>query len=80
MNVEQIKSIIKGLPNDELIVMYWFDKEQANDLAVGNNKESLTNEEWLVIYEKMSKDKQLNQIADELFDELFWQTINAREG
>ena len=80
MNVEQIKSIIKGLPNDELIVMYWFDKEQANDLAVGNNKEPLTNEEWLVIYEKMSKDKQLNQIADELFDELFWKTIEARKG
>ena len=80
MNVKLIKAIIKGLPNDELIVTNWFDKEQANDLAAEHDKEPLTNEEWLVVYEKMSKDKQLNQIADELFNELFWKTIEARKG
>jgi len=80
MNVTLIKEMIKGLPNNELIVTNWFDKEQANDLAAEHDKEPLTNEEWLVIYEKMSEDKQLNQIAYELFNELFWQTINARKG
>lgn len=80
MNVGLIKAIIKGLPNDELIVTNWFDKEQANDLAAEHDKEPLTNEEWLVVYGKMSKDKQLNQIADELFEELFWKTIEARKG
>lgn len=80
MNVTLIKAIIKGLPNNELIVTNWFDKEQANDLAAEHDKEPLTNEEWLVVYEKMSRNKQLNQIADELFNELFWQTINARKG
>jgi len=80
MRADLIKSIVKALPDNELIVTYWFDKEQANDLAEQNDKELLTDAEWLAIWEKMSKDKQLNQIADELFDELFWQTINARKG
>ena len=80
MNVRLIKSIIKPLPDDELIVTYWFDKEQANDLAAEHDEEPLTNEEWNSLWEKMQKDKQLNQMADELFDELFWQTINARKG
>lgn len=80
MEVQLIKAIVKDLPDNELIVTYWFDKEHANDFAAEHDKEPLTNEEWLVIWEKMSKDKQLNQIADELFDELFWKTIEARKG
>jgi hypothetical protein len=28
----------------------------------------------------MAKDKHLNQIADELFSELFWKVINQRKG
>jgi hypothetical protein len=80
MRVELIKAIVEALPDSELIVTYWFDKEQANDLAAQNDEELLTDAEWLDIWEKMSKDKKLNQIADELFDELFWKTIEARKG
>jgi hypothetical protein len=80
MRVELIKAIVAALPDSELIVTYWFDKEQANDLAEQHDEELLTDAEWLAIWEKMSKDKQLNQMADELFDELFWQTIKARKG
>lgn len=80
MRADLIKSIVKALPDNELIVTYWFDKEQANDLAEQHDEALLTDAEWLAIWEKMSKDKQLNQIADELFDELFWQVIEARKG
>lgn len=80
MNAKLIKAIVEPLPDDELIVTYWFDKEQANDLAAQHDEEPLTNEEWNTLWEKMSKNKQLNQMADELFDELFWKTIEARKG
>lgn len=80
MKVSLIKAIVEPLPDDELIVTYWFDKEQANDLAAQHDEEPLTNEEWNLLWEKMAKNKQLNQIADELFDELFWKTIKARKG
>ena len=80
MRADLIKAIVEALPDNELIVTYWFDKEQANDLAAQHDKELLTDAEWLDIWEKMSKDKQLNQMADELFDELFWKTIKARKG
>jgi hypothetical protein len=80
MRADLIKAIVEALPDNELIVTYWFDKEQANDLAEQHDEELLTDAEWLAIWEKMSKDKQLNQMADELFDELFWQTIKARKG
>jgi hypothetical protein len=80
MNAKLIKAIVEPLPDDELIVTYWFDKEQANDLAAQHDEEPLTNEEWKALWEKMSKNKQLNQMADELFDELFWKTIEARKG
>jgi hypothetical protein len=79
MQVRLIKSVVEDLPDDEQIVTYWFDKDQANDLAQDIDEEPLTNEEWLVIWEKMSKDKQLNQMADELFNELFYQIINKRK-
>ena len=80
MRADLIKAIVEALPDNELIVTYWFDKEQANDLAEQHDEELLTDAEWLAIWEKMSKDKQLNQMADELFDELFWQIIKARKG
>ena len=80
MRADLIKAIVKALPDNELIVTYWFDKEQANDLAEQHDEELLTDAEWLDIWEKMSKHKQLNQMADELFDELFWKTIKARKG
>lgn len=80
MKVSLIKAIVEPLPDDELIVTYWFDKEQANDLAAQHDEEPLTNKEWNLLWEKMAKNKQLNQIADELFDELFWKTIKARKG
>ena len=80
MQVQLIKAIVETLPDDELIVTNWFDKEQANDLAAEHDEEPLTNEEWLVIWEKMSKDEHLNQIADELFKDLFWEVIEARKG
>lgn len=80
MKVSLIKAIVKPLPDDELIVTNWFDKEGANALAAEHDEEPLTNEEWLVIWEKMSRDKHLNQIADELYQEAFWQVIEARKG
>ena len=80
MKVSLIKAIVEPLPDDELIVTNWFDKEGANDLAAEHDEEPLTNEEWNSLWEKMSKNKQLNQMADELFDELFWKTIEARRG
>lgn len=80
MQVRLIKAIVEALPDDELIFTNWFDKEEANNLAAENDEEPLTNEEWLVIWEKMSKDKHLHQIADELFNESFWQVINKRKG
>lgn len=80
MRVELIKAIVAALPDNELVVTYWFDKEQANDLAAQHDEEPLTDAEWYLLWEKMSKDKQLNQMADELFDELFWKTIEARKG
>ena len=80
MKVSLIKAIIAPLPDDELIVTNWFDKEGANDLAAEHDKKPLTDEEWLVIWNKMSRDKHLNQIADELYQEAFWQVIEARKG
>lgn len=80
MKVSLIKAIVEPLPDDELIVTNWFDKEGANDLAAEHDEEPLTDEEWLVIWNKMSKDKHLNQIADELYQEAFWQVIEARKG
>ena len=80
MKVSLIKAIIAPLPDDELIVTNWFDKEGANDLAAEHDTEPLTDEEWLVIWNKMSRDKHLNQIADELYQEAFWQVIEARKG
>lgn len=79
MNVSLIKAIVKDLPDDEKIVTFWFDKDQANDMAREHDQEPLTEAEWLVIWEKMSKDKQLNMVADQVFDELFYQMLATRK-
>jgi hypothetical protein len=80
MNVSLIKAIVKDLPDDEKIVTFWFDKEQANDMSVDNDEEPVTEEEWLIIWEGMSHSKYLNQIVDEQFNELYWKVINQRKG
>jgi hypothetical protein len=80
MNVSLIKAIVKDLPDDEKIVTFWFDKEQANDMSVDNDEEPVTEEEWLFISEGMSRDQYLNQIVDEKFNELYWKVINQRKG
>ena len=80
MNASLIKAIVKELPDDEKIATFWFDKEQANDLASDHDEEPVTEAEWLIIYEGMQNDKYLNQMADESFSELFWKVINQRKG
>jgi hypothetical protein len=80
MNVSLIKAIVKDLPDDEKIVTFWFDKEQANDMSVDNDEEPVTEEEWLIIWEGMSHSKYLNQVVDEQFNELYWKVINQRKG
>jgi hypothetical protein len=80
MNVSLIKSIVEALPDDEKIVTFWFDKEQASDMAAEHDEESFTEAEWLVIWEGMSHNKYLNQMVDEEFNELFWKVINKRKG
>lgn len=80
MNVELIKFIVKDLPNDEQIAAFWYDKAQANDHASDHNEEPLTESEWLFIWHGIQRDKLLNQMADELFDKLFWHVINKRKG
>jgi N12 class adenine-specific DNA methylase len=80
MNVSLIKAIVKDLPDDEKIVTFWFDKEQANDMSVDNDEEPVTEAEWLIIWEGMSRSKYLNQIVDEQFNELYWKVINQRKG
>jgi len=79
MQVQLIKSVVKDLPDDEQIVTFWFDKDQANDMAIENDAEPLTDAEWLSIWEVMSRDKQLNQIADERFSELFYLMLANRK-
>jgi hypothetical protein len=80
MNADLIRFIVKDLPDNEQIVTFWYDKAQANDFAADNDEEPVTEAEWLFIWENMAKDKHLNQIADELFAELFWKVINKRKG
>jgi len=80
MNVSLIKAIVKELPDDEKIVTFWYDKVQANDLASDHDEEPVTEAEWLIIWEGMSRDKHLNQVLDEQFNELFWKVINQRKG
>ena len=80
MNVSLIKAIVKDLPDDEKIVTFWFDKEQANDMSIDNDEEPVTEEEWLNIWEGRSHSKYLNQIVDEQFNELYWKVINQRKG
>lgn len=80
MDVSLIKAIVKDLPDDEKIVTFWFDKEQANDISLDHDEEPVTEDEWLIIFEGMSKNKYLNQIVDEEFSELYWKVINQRKG
>ena len=80
MNVSLIKAIVKDLPDDEKIVTFWFDKEQANDMSSDNDEEPVTEAEWLIIWEGMSNSKYLNKIVDEQFNELYWKVINQRKG
>jgi len=80
MNVSLIKAIVKELPDNEKIVTFWYDKVQANDLASDHDEEPVTEAEWLIIWEGMSRDKHLNQVLDEQFNELFWKVINQRKG
>lgn len=80
MNADLIRFIVKDLPDDEPIVTFWYDKQQANDYASDNDEEPVTDAEWRVIWENMAKDKNLNQMADDLFAEVFWKVINKRKG
>ena len=80
MNVSLIKAIVKDLPDDEKIVTFWFDKEQANDMSSDHDEEPVTEAEWLIIWEGMSHSKYLNQVVDEHFNELYWKVINERKG
>lgn len=80
MNTSLIKAIVKELPDDEKIVTFWYDKEQANDYASDHDEEPVTEAEWLIIYEGMQTNKFLNQATDEAFSELFWKVINKRKG
>lgn len=74
MRVGFIQSIIANKKPDYEIAVVWFDKTDGEAIA----EDDLSPAEWEAIVKKFSSNKNLNQIADELMDELVNETIEKR--
>lgn len=89
MKVSQIKKLIEGKADDEIIIGLLFEKWDADyvieELNSGITEEDdltpeFTDKEWARIEDLMLHDKRVWQAADEAFDECIERVIEERKG
>jgi hypothetical protein len=72
MRVAELKELIKDKPDDEQIIVFCYDKAEANDhiwnaFERGEEQPEITNEEWNTIAGAMTKDEAIWQEMSETF-------------
>jgi len=72
MRVAELRELIKDKPDDEPIIVFFYDKAEANDhiwnaFERGEEQPEITTEEWNAIAGTMSQDERIWQEMSETF-------------
>lgn len=89
MKVSQIKKLIEGKADDEIVIGILLEKEDANylveEMNCGITEEDditpeLTDKEWEKVEDMMLHDKRVWQTVDETFDWCVERVVENRKG
>ena len=89
MRVGEIRVLIEGKSDEELLFVPWFDKDEGNELIQNNILEDtecseadyLTEDEWKLIVDKLGNDDGIWQELNETFYHYVNQVVeNRRKG
>lgn len=72
MNIAQIKELIKDKADDEQMVIFLYERHEANEhifnnFAYGETQPEITDQEWLTVVEQMNQDDSVWQAFSESF-------------
>jgi hypothetical protein len=78
MKVKHILEALHGLDDNDQVMITFFLQSHADEMAVENDEQPLTNDEWQKAVEQYSSNDYVDQIATEGYAEAVRGTINER--
>jgi hypothetical protein len=78
MRVKHLLEVLHGLDDNDQVMITFFLKSHADEMAEENDEQPLTNDEWSKAVDEYSSNDYVDQIASEGYAEAVRGKINER--